>query len=190
MRAFAGGEPFPFRATIEAMRFFRAALGALLVAGATAACSGSGDTGSSGGWHVSGAHIRIAGESKPCRTPSPVLDTFSSTPSPQPGCSPAVTSGIETSAGPSPQAHATAWQKPHTEDYRSATTQAWHPIYTTYTAPPGTGIYQPMVHATQQPMPTPFTTASPAPLRTSTPLPTVPPMPTQPPPLVQPSATP
>lgn len=172
------------------MRFLRVGIAALLLAAATAACSGSGDTGSSGGWRVSGAHIRTGGDSQPCRTPSPVLDTFSATPSPQPDCTPAAAGGMGASANPSPSAPASAaWQKPHTEDYRSATSQAWHPIYTTYTAPPGTGVYQPMVHATEQPMPTPFTTPTPN-LPTATPLPTTPPMPTQPPSIVQPSATP
>lgn len=171
------------------MRFSRVGIAALLLAAATAACSGSGDTGSGGGWRVSGAHIRPAGDSQPCRTPSPVLDTFSATPSPQPDCTPAA-AGMGASANPSPSAPAAAaWQKPHTEDYRGATSQAWHPIYTTYTAPPGTGVYQPMVHATEQPMPTPFTTPTPN-LPTATPMPTAPPMPTQPPSIVQPSATP
>lgn len=190
MRAFAGSEPISFPATIDSMRFLRAGTAALLLAAGTAACSGSGDTGSSGGWHVSGAHIRIIGAATNCRTPSPALDTFSSTPSPQPGCSPLPGSGAEPSPSPSAPSTVAKWQKPHTEDYRSATSQAWHPIYTTYTAPPGTGVYQPMVHATEQPMPTPFTTPSPAPLATATPLPTMAPVPTQAPALVQPSATP
>lgn len=171
------------------MRFLHAGTAALVLAAATAACSGSGDTGSSGGWRVSGAHIRVMSASTDCRTPSPALDTFSSTPSPQPGCSPAAGGG-GTTANPSPSAPAATWRKPHTEDYRSATTQAWHPIYTTYTAPPGTGIYQPMIHATEQPMPTPFTTATPMPPPTTSPLPTMAPVPTQAPAIVQPSATP
>lgn len=170
----------------------RTGVAALLLGAATAACSGgSGDTGSAGGWRVSGAHIRAAQASQPCRTPSPVLDTFSATPSPQPGCSPSAATDAGTTPEPSPSAPGDgAWQKPHTEDYGSATSQAWHPIYTTYTAPPAVGIYQPMVQATDQPMPTPLTTPSPAPLPTATPLPTEPPMPTQPPSFVQPSATP
>lgn len=168
----------------------RLGIAALLLAGATAACSGSGDTGSSGGWRVSGAHTRIIGASQACRTPSPAVDTFSSTPSPQPGCTPAVTGGMGASANPSPSAPVTAaWQKPHTEDYRSATSQAWHPIYTTYTAPPA------MVRATPQPMPTPYTTPTPVmptstPMPTLTPMPTVAPLATQPPSFAQPSATP
>lgn len=170
------------------MRLFRAGIAALFLAAAAAACSGSGETGSSGGWRVSGAHIRLAGEAKTCPTPAPVLDTFMATPSPQPGCTPAANADAQASAAPDTTASPRAWQKVHTEDYRSATAQAWHPIYTTYTAPPGTGIYQPMVNATGQPMPTPLDTPTPTPLQTPTPLPAEPPVPTQPP--ASPSATP
>lgn len=154
------------------MRLLRVGIAALVTAAITAACSGSGDTGSSGGWRVSGEHTRLIGVAPPCRTPSPVLDTFESTPSPQPGCtSTPGPYGGQPSANPS--SAPVTWQRPHTEDYRSATTQAWHPIYTTYTAPPGTGIYQPMVNATEQPMPTPFTTPTPPPAPTATPLPAI-----------------
>jgi hypothetical protein len=161
------------------MRFVGAGLVTLLLASPIAACSGSNDTGSNGGWRVSGSRIRIIGAQHPCRTPSPVLDTFSATPTPDPNCTPAP--GVaRASAAPTstPSQH---WYGVHTEDYRSATRPAWHPIYTKYTAPPGTGIYQPMVHATQQPMPTPFTTPTPSPLPTLTPIPTWRPAPTNPP---------
>lgn len=168
----------------------RVGFAALLLGAATAACSNSGETGSSGGWHVSGAHIRIVGQAQQCQTPSPVLDTFSSTPSPGPQCSPAAGIGGKPSDAPSPSAAPAKWQQPHTEDYSSATTQGWHPIYTTYTAPPGSGIYQPMVHATEQPMPTPFTTPSPTPLATPTALASPTLAPTQPPSFAQPSSTP
>src|SRR5579884_2044955 len=169
------------------MRFIGAAILALLVVSVTAACSGSGDTGSTGGWRVSGAHIRIVGAQQPCRTPAPVLDTFSSTPSPEPNCTPNPALA-NASAAPTPTPPI-VWHPVHTEDYRSAT-QAWHPIYTTYTAPPGTGIYQSMVHATQQPMPTPFTTPTPTPPPTPSPLPTLAPAATHPPNFVAPSAPP
>lgn len=172
------------------MRLLGVGIAALALCAATAACSGSGDTGSSGGWRVSGEHIRLIGASTPCKTPSPVLDTFESTPSPQPDCSASPGADYaQATANPSPSAPA-KWQKPHTEDYGSATTQAWKPIYTTYTAPPGTGIYQPMVNATNQPMPTPFTTPTPPPPPTPSPLPTITPGPTQPPSYVLTTPTP
>lgn len=137
-------------------------IAALFLAAATAACSSSGDTGSSGGWRVTGGNIRIAGAAHDCPTPAPVLDTFTGTPSPNPDCSPAPKSG----ASPAPDSQATAapqtWQRVHTEDYHAASS-GWHTIYTTYTAPPGTGVYQPLVNATEQPMPTPFDTPAPTP---------------------------
>lgn len=183
------GEPFPFPGTIEAMRGLHAGAAALCLMAALTACSGSGnDTGSAGGWRVSGARIRTA-HAQDCRTPAPVVDTFSSTPSPQPGCSPKPSNGGDAGASPDASAAPAAWDRVHTEDYHSATS-GWHPIYTTYTAPPASGVYQPLVHATNQPMPTPFNTPTPAPAVTHTPLPTPPPMATQPPSFVQPSATP
>jgi hypothetical protein len=163
----------------------------LCAAAALAACSGSGnDSGSAGGWRVSGAHIRIASKAQDCRTPAPVLDTFSSTPTPQPGCAPSPgVAYAQASASASPSAAPQQWDRVHVENYRNATT-GWRPIYTTYTAPPGTGVYQPMVHATNQPMPTPYATATPTPIPTPTALPTAQPVITTAPAFVQPSATP
>jgi hypothetical protein len=159
------------------------------------ACTSSGDTGSAGGWRVSGGHIRISGDATACRTPAPAVDTFSATPTPQAGCSPQPALANGASPTPSSSASPQTWgavHTVHTEDYSSATAQTqWKPIYTTYTAPPGTGIYQPMVHATNQPMPTPYASASPTPTVTSTPIPTARPVETPTPGLVvQPSATP
>jgi hypothetical protein len=166
------------------MRLFRTGAAVLCLAAATAACS-SGDTGSQGGWRVSGRHISIDSVAPPCPTPAPVLDTFSSTPTPQPGCSPPAQKMASDDSSPQASAAPASWQPVHTErEYHSGVTQ-WHPIYTTYTAPPGTGIYQPMVNATNQPMPTPFTTPTPQPLRT----PSTPVVSTQAP-MVVPSATP
>jgi len=144
------------------MRLLRAGAAVLALATATAACS-SGDTGSQGGWRVSRRRISIEGAAPPCPTPAPVLDTFSSTPTPQPGCSapPAKNAGGDSS--PEPSAAPAGWQPVHTEAQYHSSTSQWHPIYTTYTAPPGTGIYQPMVSATNQPMPTPFSTPTPQP---------------------------
>lgn len=152
------------------MRLLRTGAAVLALATATAACS-SGDTGSQGGWRVSGRHISVDSVAPPCPTPAPVLDTFSATPTPAPGCSapPAKIAGDASS--PEASARPEAWQPVHTEQqYHSGATQ-WHPIYTTYTAPPGTGIYQPMVNATNQPMPTPFSTPTPQPTHSpSTPI--------------------
>lgn len=177
------------------MRLLRAGVAALCLAAATAACSGSGnDTGSEGGWRVSGAHIRIVGEASRCSTPAPALDTFSATPTPQPGCSPPAQSAAQASAEPESSAAPHRWQSVHVENYHTGSSQ-WHPIYTTYTAPPGSGISAPLVHATNQPMPTPYVTptpfaAAPSPMASPTLLPTAPPEPTTPPAAVTPSATP
>jgi hypothetical protein len=173
------------------MRIVRAGAAALCLAAATAACSGSGDTGSAGGWRVSGTHVRSVLTQATCTTPAPVLDTFSKPPTPQPGCSPAAKSAGDADATPASSPAAAGWQSAHVEQQyhgdsadsgdTATAPQAqsqWHPIYSTYTAPPGTGIYQPMVHATNQPMPTPpFATPTPAapqsqaPLRTAAPAP-------------------
>lgn len=170
------------------MRTLGFAAAALCLAAATAACSGSGDTGSAGGWRVSGTHIRIVDAASVCRTPAPALDTFSSTPTPQPGCSPPAKASDTASAAPDAGTASAKWQPVHVEQqYHPGSTQ-WHPIYTTYTAPPGTGVYQPMVHATNQPMPTPLYTPTPTPLSTPSPLPTQRPFATTPP--SQTSATP
>lgn len=175
------------------MRILRAGAAALCLTAATAACSGSGsDTGSSGGWRVSGAHIKAERAAQPCRTPAPVLDTFSATPTPQPGCSPPAHAAGDASASPNASASPAKWQAVQVEQqYHSGSTQ-WKPIYTTYTAPPGTGVYQPMVHATNQPMPTPpAQTPTPTPLATLSPLPSNTPVATTPPaPPVVPSSTP
>lgn len=160
-------------------------LGAVLcVTAATVACS-SGDTGSSGGWRVSGRHISVTGAASTCRTPAPVLDSFSATPTPQPGCSPPAQTA-DAAASPQASAAAAQWNPVHVEQQYHAGATQWHPIYTTYTAPPGVGIYQPMVHATNQPMPTPFTTPTPQPSHS----PATPVVSTQAPVLVQPSAMP
>jgi hypothetical protein len=170
------------------MRCIGAVLISLAAAFALNACSGSGETGSNGGWRVSGAHIRIVGAQTTCPTPAPVLDTFSSTPSPNPDCTPGP-NAANASAAPT-GTPAPVWRPVHTEDYRSATQQNWRPIYTTYTAPPGTGIYQPMVHATEQPMPTPFNTPTPTPPPTPAPLPSPVKAATNPPDNVAPSYPP
>ena len=141
------------------MRLLRAGAVVLCLATATAACS-SGDTGSQGGWRVSGRHISVDSVALPCPTPAPVLDTFSATPTPRPGCSaPPAKNGSD--ASPEASAAPAGWQPVHTEQQYHAGVTQWHPIYTTYTAPPGTGVYQPMVNATNQPMPTPFSTPTP-----------------------------
>ena len=192
-RPSGGGPAFPFPDKIQGMAVVRAGAAVLCAVSVLAACSGSGnDTGSGGGWRVSGAHIRVVSAASDCRTPAPVLDTFSSTPSPQPGCSPSVAADDgQPSASASPSAAPQQWDRVHVEDYRNATaSQQWKPIYTTYTAPPGTGVYQPMVHATNQPMPTPYATATPTPLPTPTLLPTPERLEATTPPLVQPSGTP
>jgi hypothetical protein len=158
---------------------------ALCLAAATAACS-SGDTGSGGGWRVSGRHISIASAPTACRTPSPVLDTFSAKPTPEPGCSPPAKTTADSQATPQASSAPADWHAVHVEQQYHAGTAQWHPIYTTYTAPPGVGVYQPMVHATNQPMPTPFTTPTPQPL----PSPSTPIVSTQPPVIAQPSSIP
>lgn len=185
-----GGERFPFLVTLSVMRMVRAGAAALCLAAATAACSGSGsDTGSAGGWRVSGTHIRTVLTQPACTTPAPVVDTFSKPPTPQPGCSSAPKNIGDADATPASSPAAAQWQSVHVErQYHgdsgdtAAAQQAqsqWHPIYTTYTAPPGTGIYQPMVHATNQPMPTPpFATPTPAAMQTQAPLRTPAPAPT------------
>lgn len=159
----------------------------LCLAATMAACSNH-DTGSAGGWRVSGVHIRLSGTTQTCATAAPDVDTFSPTPTPQPGCTPAGTSRIADGATPAPSPSARTWENVHVEQQYHPDTTQWHPIYSTYTAPPGTGIYQPVVQATNQPMPTPFTT--PTPQHTDAPLRTMAPQATQAPELVQPSATP
>lgn len=151
------------------MRLVRLGIAALFLAAATAACSGSGDTGSSGGWRVSGAHIRLPGTEHRCPTPAPVVDTFMGTPSPDPNCTPAPKSYLQTADDTQAAAAPQIWQKVHTEDGRT-TSSGWRTIYTTYTAPPQGAIYQPLVHATEQPMPTPFSTPTPTPTPTPVPL--------------------
>lgn len=159
------------------MRIVRTGAAALCLAAVTAACS-NGDTGSAGGWRVTGTHISLSGAATACRTSSPVVDTFSATPTPQPGCSPSASLRVgAVEASPSPGAmQPQRWQAVRpVQQYRADNVQ-WKPIYSTYTAPPGTGIYQPMVQVTNQPMPTPFTSTAP--------------LPTTAPKLVLPSATP
>jgi hypothetical protein len=151
------------------MRVFRSAVVALCLAAATAACSSSGDTGSSGGWRVSAAHIRTISPALSCPTTAPVLDTFMSTPTPNPNCSTPPQHLAET---PTPQPSAAVvsqWHTINTQQYHRTSAQQWRPIYTTYTAPPGAGIDVQMVHATNQPMPTPYGTTTTAP-PASTPL--------------------
>jgi hypothetical protein len=137
------------------MRLFRLWAVVLCLAAAMAACSGSGDTGSAGGWRVSAAHIRAVDPPVACPTSAPVLDTFMSTPTPNPNCSP-TPAAVAATPTPQPSVGEARWQDVKVQEYRSTATQDWKPIYTTYTAPPGTGVYVPLVHATSQPMPTPY----------------------------------
>lgn len=149
------------------MRVFRVGAAALFLAAATAACN-SGDTGAAGGWRVSGSHTAISGLAENCPTPDPVLDSFEHTPTPNPSCSPpaTTTNHDESATGvePSPSPSAPSWKNPRVESFHHSS--GWTTIYTTYTAPPATDIYVPAVHATTQPMPTPFTTPTPQPTRT------------------------
>jgi len=154
------------------MRIVRPVAAALCLAAATAACSGSADTGSAGGWRVTGVGLRSAVQE--CTTPAPALDTFSATPTPNPACSPAAKNAFAATAEPSPSDAPANWKAVHVQaQYHNAAGEPqWHTIYSTYTSPPGAGVYQPMVSATNQPMPTPpFSTPTPK-VQTPPPLPT------------------
>lgn len=152
------------------MQSLRTGMAMLCIAAAATACSGSGNTGSAGGWRVSGAHIRIVGVKTTCRTPAPRVDTFFATPSPQPGCTPAAGSLAAATAAPD-VTPTPVWQPVHTDQTTtSGAGTGWRTVYTTYTPLPATGVYQPVVQASQQPMPTPFSTPTPTPVPTMTPL--------------------